>query len=201
MHIPIIEDSEKLAKALKTDQELVLNAKKNKDYFVEIIRRYQSSIRRYVMRLGCRESRDADDLLQDIFIKVYMNINEYDSDLKFSSWLYRIAHNETINFFRKKNVRPAPVATEEEVRLFENIADKTDFIKSLDAKINADILRGALAELEEQYRDALILRFFEEKSYTEISDILKIPEGTAGTLLSRGKKRLNEILTAKNIKL
>lgn len=185
----------------KTDQELISNTKKDKDAFAEIIRRYESPVRRYVIRLGCRDPHDVDDVIQDIFIKVYVNINEYDPDLKFSSWLYRIAHNEAISFYRKKSVRPLPVATEEETRLFENIADETNFTELLDAKINGDILRKALAELEEQYRDVLVLRFFEEKSYTEISDILKIPEGTVGTLLNRGKKRLNETLTAKKINL
>lgn len=185
----------------KTDQELIADAKKNKDAFVEIIRRYESPIRRYIMRLGCRDYHDVEDLFQDIFIKVYKNINEYDSDLKFSSWLYRIAHNETISFYRKKSIRPAVVITEEETFLFENIADEADFTEHIDAKLNADILRTALDTLEEQYRDVLVLRFFEEKSYADISDILKIPEGTVATLLNRGKKRISEILTAKNIKL
>ena len=185
----------------KSDQELIIDAKKNKDDFVHIIRRYESPIRRYIMRLGCRDYHDINDLLQNIFIKVYANINEYDPDLKFSSWLYRIAHNETISFYRKKNICPMPVATEEEVYLFENIIDETDFTEFIDTKINADILHAALGELEEQYRDVLVLRFFEEKSYAEISDILKIPEGTVATLLNRGKKRMNEILKVKNIKL
>ena len=183
------------------DAELVSRTLKNPNDFVEIIRLYEKSIRRYINRLGCRDSSDADDLLQEIFLKVYINLNEYDSELKFSSWLYRIAHNESISFFRKKRVRPMTVATEAETYIFENIPDETDLIESLDIKINGDILHKALTELDDQYRDVLVLRFFEEKSYAEISDILKIPEGTVGTLLNRGKKRLNEILRAKNIHL
>jgi RNA polymerase sigma-70 factor (ECF subfamily) len=186
---------------IKTDQELVSDTKKDKNAFVEIVRRYESPIRRYIMRLGCRDTHDIDDVFQDVFIKVYINLNDYDPGLKFSSWLYRITHNETISFFRKKNIRPMPVATDEELYLFENLADETNFIESLNAKLNADIVRLALAELEEHYRDVIVLRFFEEKSYTEISDILKIPEGTVATLLNRGKKRLNEILTAQKINL
>lgn len=185
----------------KTDQKLVALTLQNKHAFVAIVERYQAPLRRYIARLGCRDSHDQEDILQEAFLKIYLNLNDYDSDLKFSSWVYRITHNETISFFRKKNIRPMPVATDKEVYLFENLADETDFIKSLDAKLNADILRLALAELEEQYRDVLVLRFLEEKSYTEISDILKIPEGTVGTLLNRGKKRLHDILTNKNINL
>ena len=183
------------------DAELVRRTLKNPNDFVEIIQHYQLPIRRYVNRLGCRDSNDADDLLQEIFLKVYINLNDYDSELKFSSWIYRIAHNETVSSFRKKNVRPMPVSTEEETYLFENIPDEANFIESLDIEINRNILHRALAELDEQYRDVLVLRFFEEKSYTEISDILKIPEGTVGTLLNRGKKRLNEILGSKDISI
>ena len=183
------------------DVELVQRTLKNADDFIEIVCCYQSPIRRYIIRLGCRDSNDADDLLQDIFLKVYINLNDYDSELPFSSWLYRIAHNETVSFFRKKSVRPISVATEEETHLFENIADETNFIESLDVKINGDILRKALTELEEQYRDVLVLRFFEEKSYNEISDILKIPMGTVGTLINRGKKQFKDILIQKNINL
>ncbi|MHB8651554.1 MAG: RNA polymerase sigma factor [Minisyncoccota bacterium] len=183
----------------KRDAELVFRALKNQNDFVDIVRQYQTPIRRYVVRLGCRDDHDADDILQDIFIKVYINLNDYDTDLKFSSWLYRIAHNETISFFRKKNVRPAPVTTNEELKLFENLADEGNFISSLDTQLHGDMVHDALAEMTGHSRDVLVLRFFEEKSYTEISDILKIPEGTVGTLLNRGKKRLREILTAKNI--
>ena len=183
------------------DAELVHRTLKNPNDFVEIIQHYQSLIRRYVNRLGCKNSNDADDLLQDIFLKVYINLNDYDADLPFSSWLYRIAHNETISSFRKKSVRPMPVATEEEVYLFENIPDNDNFFESLDIKINGGILHRALAELEEPYRDVIVLKFLEEKSYTEMSDILKIPIGTVGTLINRGKKRLKNILISKNINI
>ncbi len=183
------------------DVELVQKTLKNADDFVEIVQHYQAPLRRYVTRLGCRDVHDVDDLLQEIFLKVYTNLNDYDADLPFSSWLYRIAHNETISFFRKKRVRPMPVATEEETHLFENITDEIDFIESLDAKISGEILHKALLGLEEQYRHVLILRFFEEKSYHEISDILKIPIGTVGTLLNRGKERLRDTFVTKKIHL
>ena len=183
------------------DAALVDRALKNSDDFIEIVQLYQSPIRRYITRLGCRDTNDADDLLQEIFLKVYVNLNEYDTSLAFSSWLYRIAHNETISFFRKKNVRPGPVANEEDTQLFENISDDIDFTTSLNEKMNADLVRKALAELEEQYRDVLVLKFLEERSYTEISDILKIPLGTVGTLIHRGKNKLKDALVSKNINL
>ncbi len=181
------------------DIELVEKTLKNADNFADIIQSYQLPLSRYIKRLGCRENDDINDLLQEIFIKVYINLNEYDSSLKFSSWIYRIAHNETISFFRKKSVRPSFVTTQEGQNLIENIADATDFVKSLNEKLNADILGKALLEIEQKYRDVLVLHFLEEKNYIEISDILKLPIGTVGTLINRGKKRLKNILFNKKL--
>ena len=93
-------------KITKTDQELVTATLSDRHAFSEIVHRYEKPIRRYVRRLGCTERSDIEDVLQEIFIKVFINLNGYDFGLKFSSWLYSIAHNETISFFRKKNVRP-----------------------------------------------------------------------------------------------
>ena len=186
----------------KTDQELVLATLLNKHAFSEIVDKYESPIRRYVRRLGCRDDSDVDDVLQNIFIKVFTNLNEYDQDLKFSSWLYRIAHNETISFFRKKNVRPSvlTLSTEDTDRFFELLADDEDPVEIKYLENEASIVRDVLVGLDLKYREALILRFLEEKSYTEISDILKIPEGTVATLINRGKKILKVVLTDKDMK-
>lgn len=184
-----------------TDQELVAQTLENPQGFSMIVERYQATLRRYVIRLGCRNQEDADDVLQDIFLKCYVNLNEYDQRLKFSSWIYRLAHNETVSFFRKKTIRPDIVQTEEELGLFEAISDKTDILESLNEQMNAYSVREALEEIDERYRDVLILRFLEEKSYEEISDILKIPGGTVATLISRGKEKLKSCMISKNIHL
>ncbi len=101
-----MEDKILQNKTDKTDQEFVKVALKDRHAFSEIVHRYEAAIRRYVKRLGCKNENDVDDVLQEIFIKVFINLNDYDPNLKFSSWLYRIAHNETISFFRKRNVQP-----------------------------------------------------------------------------------------------
>lgn len=185
---------------IKNDQELVVAALRDKHAFSEIVHRYEAPIRRYVRRLGCVEN-DLDDALQEIFIKVFMNINDYDPSLKFSSWLYRIAHNETISLFRKKSARPRVLnlSTEDAQEFFEQLADDTDFVELAEKRDDARIMRDLLSRLDQKYREVFILRFLEEKSYTEISDILKIPEGTVATLVSRGKKELKVALENKGI--
>ncbi len=182
----------------KRDIELVARALKDANKFGDIVQYYEAPLGRYIRRLGCRENEDINDLLQNIFIKVYINLNDYDSSLKFSSWIYRVAHNETVSFFRKRNIRPSLITTEEGLNLLESIADTTDFLNTLNEKINADILSKALLKIEGKYRDVLVLHFFEEKDYGEISDILKIPIGTVGTFINRGKKRLRDAVFIKN---
>jgi RNA polymerase sigma-70 factor (ECF subfamily) len=180
---------------LLTDQELVARALQDKNEFAAIVERYQAAIRRYIIRLGCINDDDADDLLQDIFLKVYVNLNDYEQDLKFSSWLYRIAHNEVKSFFRKKRTRPALINSEDKELLLENMSYDTH-IRDESQRANYTVLIAkAIAQLTPAQREALILKFFEEKSYNEISDIMKIPMGTVATLIGRGKKKLKKLLS------
>ena len=81
----------------KTDQELVSDTLSDKHAFSAIVKKYEEPMRRYIKRLGCKDENEVDDVLQEIFIKVFINLNDYDPSLQFSSWIYRIAHNETIS--------------------------------------------------------------------------------------------------------
>jgi RNA polymerase sigma-70 factor, ECF subfamily len=186
----------------KTDQELVIATLNDKHAFSEIVKRYEIPIHRYVRRLGCKDESDIKDVLQEIFIKVFMNLNDYDQSLKFSSWLYRIAHNETISFFRKKNTRPSVLNlnTEDSEIFFAQLADDKDFFEIAVKQNDVGVIYDILNQLDNKYKEVIMLRFLEDKSYIEISDILKIPEGTVATLLSRGKKELRILLEAKGIK-
>ena len=186
-----------LVSPIKSDQELVVATLNDRHSFALIVERYQAPLKRYIIRLGCADRYDVEDILQEVFLKCYVHLNDYDSSLKFSSWLYRIAHNETMTLFRKKRVRPVTMTTQEDLKLFDNIPEKTDFLNDLIRESDAKNLHDALGSVSEKYRTVIVLRFFEEKSYTEISDILQIPEGTVATYINRGKKELNEILSAK----
>lgn len=178
-----------------TDEALVAIVLETPNAFGEVIERYEAKLARYIERLGVRVSDDRLDVLQEIFIKAYRNLNSFDGSFKFSSWIYRIAHNEAISWYRKQSVRPEGhlVADGEEVMLL--IKDGTEGAEvAFDKDLNASELIRALNQLDQKYKEAIILRFFEHKEYDEISDILRIPIGSVGTLISRGKKQLfNEI--------
>jgi len=173
-----------------TDQELVAQTIADKHAFAAIVLRYQAPLLRYIIRLGCKDSCAAEDLLQEIFIKIYIHLNEYDPFLQFSSWIYRIAHNEVITHFRKEKHRPSVLPKDELLILFENLSDDADLIVQDGVKHTPTELQCALDQLEPKYRDVVVLKFFEEKSYEEISDILLIPQGTVATLLNRAKKKI-----------
>ncbi|MBN2884870.1 sigma-70 family RNA polymerase sigma factor [Patescibacteria group bacterium] len=180
------------------DSELVRLSLVDPDKFSYIIYRYQEKLERYLRRLGAKNEEDVQDLLQDIFLKVYLNLNDFDQNLKFSSWIYRIAHNQVISNFRKKQVRPEAHSFPIDSAGFDTLADDVALDRLSDIHLSQNVIKEALAKISVKHREILILKFFEDKSYEEISDILKKPQGTVASLLNRAKKSLKNYLP-KNI--
>lgn len=182
-----------------TDQELVDATLRDKNNYLDIVNKYENKLSVYINRLGSFDRDQVKDILQEVFIKAYLNINDYDSSLSFSSWIYRITHNETISFFRKQSIRPKTFSKQEDLQVFENLVSDIDLEKELDKRYVREQIQKSLAVLDYKYREVLVLRFLEEKSYEEISDILKIPSGTVATCINRGKVKLKEILKTNHI--
>jgi RNA polymerase sigma-70 factor, ECF subfamily len=178
----------------QSDQDLVRLSLANSSSYKLIIDKYRQPLLRYIFRLGCSGQEDAEDVLQETFIKVYLYLNDYDPQMKFSSWLYRIAHNETMNFFRKAKIRPQAAQSEAEVTLMERVSGKENIVEDVGKGIEAETIRRVIETLDSKYRDVLILKYMEDKSYEEISDILKKPSGTVATLLNRAKSVLKKEL-------
>ena len=178
----------------KTDNELIVLTLADSEVFAVIIERYQEKLRRFVRRISNVSHEDAEDLLQEIFLKIYTNLNGFDPKLSFSSWAYRIARNHTISAFRKKKVRPQTVSWDADDTLLNKIKDDSDLIADIDKKDKHQQLIKAIHTLDHKYRDILVLKYLEEKSYEEIGDILKIPPGTIATRINRAKKHLKKKL-------
>jgi len=183
-----------------SDEELVILTIEDQENFVYLINRYQDKLIRYIRRISGLGFEDAEDLLQEVFIKIYQNINNFDKDLKFSSWAYRIAHNEVIDNYRKKQARPQEMTYDSE-QILNNIVADSDINKDIDHKYLQANISQVLNNLDLKYREVLILKFLEEKEYKEISDILKKPMGTIATLISRAKKQFLKELQEQEIKL
>lgn len=164
----------------------------DREVFGCIIERYEGKLRRYVRRLMPGLGDEVDDLVQDIFLKVYINVRGFDTSLTFSSWVYRIAHNEAVSWLRKRKARPETVDLgEDECATFVASAELAGDRR--EARLAKDEVERVLARMGERYRTVLVLRFLEGKSYGEIGDILAVPQGTVATLIHRAKKEFSSI--------
>lgn len=184
-----------------SDEKIVELVKKNKNCYVCLMERYEAKMMRYVRRISGVSVETAQDIVQDVFLKVYINLNGFDPNLKFSSWLYRIAHNETINHWRRNKKRTAnDVSWDNNEALKNIIRDEYDAEQAVYQKITNEQLLESIKRIDEKYRIVLVLNYLEGKSYQEIADILNKPIGTVGTLLNRAKKVLKKELIKDGIK-
>ncbi|KKQ46448.1 MAG: RNA polymerase sigma-70 factor, ECF subfamily [Candidatus Moranbacteria bacterium GW2011_GWC2_37_8] len=175
-----------------TDEQLVQRTLDNPDAYVFIVERYEEKLLRYIMRISAGSREDAEDTLQDVFLSAYKNLNDFDQNLKFSSWIYRIAHNKVISHFRKVTARPKTMTYEGDSQLLNILASEEDIARNLEKKYTAEQVRQTISQLDSRYREVLVLKFLEEKDYKEISDILQKPMGTVATLINRAKKQFKE---------
>lgn len=181
-----------------TDVDLIELSKKNPEFFGILMERYQEPLFHYIRRISQLSKDDTDDLLQEVFIKIYQKLNEYSETLKFSSWAYRIAHNHVIDYFRKTSARPHTNALED-YEWEKMIKASVHIEKDIMDKDCAEKIKKCIQDMPLAYKEILILRFIEEKEYEEIMDILKKPKGTVATLIRRGKKLLAKKMKEQHI--
>ncbi|MBU1165253.1 RNA polymerase sigma factor [Patescibacteria group bacterium] len=175
----------------KTDEELVVYIREeNKEYFSYILDRYESKLRRYLYKF-IHDLDDVDDLLQNTFLNAYINLQSFNSSKKFSSWIYRIAHNLAINLIKKNKFT---ISIDENELLAFKLESKISVKKEFQNKELSDQLSKAINKLPEKYKVPFVLKYFEDRSYEEISDILRKPKNTVGTMISRAKDILKNEL-------
>ncbi|MBP9698049.1 MAG: sigma-70 family RNA polymerase sigma factor [Candidatus Moranbacteria bacterium] len=170
----------------------------NPEVFGKVIERYHPELKRFIQRISFFQSEDVEDILQDSYIKAYKNIHRYDISMKFSTWLYHIVRNTTIDEIRRVSRRPKLYSLEEEdiARIFKSEhASDTEVLRNEDVQL----LKEALSSLPEKYREVLTLRYLEEKSYEEIMDIIEIPKGTVAARINRAKTMLAQKLPDTNL--
>lgn len=177
----MITKNEKLS-----DEEIVEQVRtSDQNLYAIIVDRYQKKLVRYANNLVKNESK-AIDIVQESFIKAFIDLNSFDTKKKFSSWIYRIVHNQAINVVKKYN---------KETPLPENLdfTSDDDIEKDFEQKELAETVEKCIGDIPLLYSEPLSLYYLDEKSYEEISDILKIPMGTVATRISRAKKMMKNI--------
>jgi len=177
------------------DNELVLNSIHDPDYFSCLYYRYEKKLQRYIQRISNISDEETSDILQEAFIKIWKNLNDYDSDIALSSWIYRIVHNQTISHWRSLQ----SFGKANKVSYEDHFATANSPEIDNENYENEKKIQEIIHQLPINYQSVLILKYFENKNYEEISDILKIPEGTVATHLNRAKKSFTKLAEIKNI--
>ena len=170
-----LSDKEIIEKIRTSDQEL----------YAVIIDRYQKKLIRYAYNL-IKNKDKAIDIVQESFVKAFINLNDFNIEKKFSSWIYRIVHNQAINLAKKY---------QKETPLLENwdFESNDDVENDFEQKETKENVEKCLKEIPLLYSEPLSLYYLDEKSYEEISDILRIPMGTVATRINRAKKLMRNI--------
>ncbi len=173
-----------------TDEDIVRRVQGgDKDAFGVLVERYEEKLGRYGRKFLAGED-DRKDLIQDIFLKAYVNIREFDSSRRFSPWIYRIAHNEFVNALKKK--KSILVSFFDFDVLFPHAVTDNSFTDDLDKRELSEALESCLSKLDPKYREPIVLYYYEELDYRQIADVLEIPVSTVGVRLSRGKSLLKK---------
>lgn len=177
----------------KKDEELVQISLVNQNAYMVLMQRYEGKLLSYIKRISGFAKEDAEDVLQDTFVSVYLNLRNFKPELKFSSWIYRITHNKTISYYRKYKKRFV-VALEDQNAFVELLSGITDEEERLTKEVLSEKVQKEIQNLDVKYKSVLVLRYIENKEYVEISDILKIPVSNVGVLINRAKKILKDNL-------
>lgn len=182
-----------------SDEKLAeLVQKGDTEKFGLLMERYQSKLFRYGRKF-LSDNDNIEDVVQDVFIKTYQNINSFDVSQKFSPWIYRIAHNTYINAIKKSLIGPMYIFDFD--TLISHTIVEDPIVREKEQKEMKDIVDKGLSLIEPKYREILILYFIEELSYKEISDILHIPIGTVGVRIMRAKEILKEVMSKSKIEI
>jgi len=181
----------------KTDEELVKLTLIDQDNFYFLVKRYQGKLLGYIRKISGLNPEDAEDLLQEVFIKIYQNLAAFDAGMKFSSWIYRITHNLVISNYRRLKTKSKMEEFLFEPEQINKLADDFNINREMERAEERAVIYQAINSLDIKYKEVLILKYFENKDYREISFILKKPLGTVGTLISRAKSNLKEQLIKK----
>lgn len=178
---------------LLTDEAYAAKVKKgDHDAFGVLVDHYEEKLMRYGRKF-LAERRDIEDIVQDVFISAYRNIQSFDESQRFSPWIYRIAHNAFIDQL-KKNTRNPFVLVDFDTFVSPGVYDDS-MKKDYDRKEMKQMINKGLGKLSPKYREALILYYSEDLSYKEIADVLRVPIGTVSARVKRAKDELKKNIT------
>lgn len=183
------------------DGELVQSALAGRESgFEELVRRYQRPIAAYVYRMvGDYDS--ALDLTQEVFIKVYNSLGRYRSEYKFSTWIYKIAHNAAIDHLRRHTAREQSLSNSDVPERQEIVLESRRLTPEQESERNerCSEIETVVQLLPHAYRELIVLRHSHDLSYDEIAEVTGLPLGTVKNRLFRAREAMREQLVQRGI--
>lgn len=182
----------------QTETEVVRRALQgDQDACRWLVETYERPVYSVILRM-VRSPTLAEDLAQETFIKAFRHLGSFDPQRKLSSWLFKIAHNTTLDHLRRKDLETESIEPDEGEAADRSSTWVDEDTASPDQRIErrdlAEAIEGAIGELPPRYREIVVLRYQEELSYQEIAEILDLPMGTVKTQIHRARGQLAEIL-------
>jgi RNA polymerase sigma-70 factor (ECF subfamily) len=191
-----------LALIQATDHDLIaLAASGSEKAYRELLDRYQRPVFSLIYRM-VRDREQAEDLAQETFVKVFNHIESFNPKYKFSSWIFKIASNLTIDALRKKDLKTVSLDGSRNAETADEVDATRITVESrdenpeefLEAKELGQEIERAIGQLRPEYRQAILLRHVEGRPYEEIAEIMGVPLGTVKTFIHRARGELRETL-------
>lgn len=174
-----------------SDEEIAAQVRQGDvEAFGLIVDRYEQKLLRYGRKF-LQRTEDIQDIVQDVFMSAYRGMQSFDTSLRLSPWLYRIAHNAFVN--RLRDVARGPLFIDLDTLLAHQVYEDPAESER-EQKEMRRMLDGGLAKLSAKYREVLVLHYFEEMPYKDIADVLRIPMGTVSIRMLRAKQALADAL-------
>lgn len=172
--------------------------KGDQNAFAEIVELFQDKLYRICYRM-LGNQHEAEDIAQEAFVRAFINIHTFDTNRKFSTWLYRIGTNLCIDRIRKKKpdyYLDAEVAGTEGLNMYSQIASRDELPEQEVLKMEMqDRVQYEISRLPDKYRAVIVLKYMEDLPLQEISEILEMPLGTVKTRIHRGREALRKQLS------
>ncbi|MBE7516717.1 MAG: sigma-70 family RNA polymerase sigma factor [Chloracidobacterium sp.] len=182
--------------AATADADLIVGSMAGRgDCFEELVRRYQRPITGYIFRMvGNYEA--SLDVAQEVFIKVYNSLDKYSDSFKFSTWLYRIAHNAAIDHIRRNSLVTQSLDVENSDGTYQLQIESSQPTPEQDHERNEwrSEIEAVVEELPPAYRDLIVLRHSRDLSYDEIAEVTSLPLGTVKNRLFRAREMMRGLL-------
>lgn len=168
--------------------------------YSQLVDKYERALYFHILKM-IKDREQVEDLVQEAFVKAFNNLNTYSNNYAFSTWLYRIATNHTIDYLRKKKLKTLsinePVKTREGEMKMQLPDQDAKADRGIIRKQRQEMVREAIDDLPEKYRKVIEMRHMEEKSYQEIADVLDLPLGTVKAHIFRARELLYKALKDK----